>query len=343
MTSFLRSDRSQAVALWLFTVAILVMAMVVVGGATRLTGSGLSITEWRPISGALPPMSQHDWQVEFSRYRQIPQFALVNPTMTLDAFKSIYRWEWTHRLLARLVVAAFIVPFGVFLIRRMVPRRLILPCAGMFVLLALQAAVGWWMVASGLVHLTYVAPERLALHLILALLLFILLIWSGLEAWSGKARQANPTRWRIWSLVFLGGILLQCLLGGLVAGNHAGQVYNDWPLMNGDLWPADYAGKSLWATIAHNAASVQMHHRLGAYLLFAAGLALAWRGWQARYLAPEARGLALAVGAGVTLQALLGVATLMAVAPLWLAMPHQIGALVVLALATGFAWRVRRP
>ena len=343
MTSFLRSDRSNAVALWLFGVALLVMAMVVVGGATRLTGSGLSITEWRPVSGALPPMSQHDWQVEFSRYRQIPQFVLVNPTMTLEQFKGIYWWEWTHRLLGRLVGLAFAVPFVVFLIRRMVPRRLILPCIGLFAMGGLQGLVGWWMVASGLVHRTYVAPERLAIHLGLAFTLFILLVWTGLEAMSGQARQSNPTRWRIWSLVFLGGVLLQCLLGALVAGNHAGQVYNDWPLMNGHLWPADYgAGKGLWATIAHNAASVQLHHRLGAYLLVAAGLTIALRGWNARYLSPEARSLALAIGIAVLLQVLLGIATLMAVAPLWLAMPHQIMAVIVLALATGFAWRVRR-
>jgi cytochrome c oxidase assembly protein subunit 15 len=225
----------------------------------------------------------------------------------------------------------------------MVPRRLIAPCIGLFALGGLQGLVGWWMVASGLVHRTYVAPERLAIHLGLAFILFILLIWTGLEALSGQARQGNPTRWRIWSLVFLGGVLLQCLLGALVAGNHAGQVYNDWPLMNGALWPADYgAGKGIWGAVAHNAASVQLHHRLGAYLLVAAGLTLAWSGWRARYLASEARTLALAVGGVVTLQVLLGIATLMAVAPLWLAMPHQMMALVVLALATGFAWRVRR-
>lgn len=343
MTSFLRSDRSNAVALWLFGVALLVMAMVVVGGATRLTGSGLSITEWRPISGALPPMSQHDWQVEFSRYRQIPQFALVNPTMTLDQFKGIYWWEWTHRLLGRLVGLAFAVPFVFFLVRRMIPRRLIVPCIGLFLLGGLQGLVGWWMVASGLTHRAYVAPERLAVHLGLAFTLFILLVWTGLEAWAGSARQASHTRWRVGSLVLLCGVLLQCLLGALVAGNHAGLVYNDWPLMNGNLFPADYgAGKGLWATIAHNAGSVQLHHRLGAYALFIAGIFTAVRGRQARYLGPEGQALALAVGGVVTLQALLGIATLMAVTPLWLAMLHQIGAVALLAVVTAFAWRVRR-
>jgi cytochrome c oxidase assembly protein subunit 15 len=160
MTSFLRSDRSRPVAVWLLAVAVLVLAMVMVGGATRLTGSGLSITEWKPVTGALPPMGEEAWGNEFAKYQKIPQYQQVNRGMTLAQFKSIYGWEWAHRLLARLVVAAFAIPLVVFLVRRQIPRRLIWRCAGMFGLLAMQAVVGWWMVASGLAGRVSVAPER---------------------------------------------------------------------------------------------------------------------------------------------------------------------------------------
>jgi len=342
MTSFLRSDRSRPVAVWLLAVAVLVLAMVVVGGATRLTGSGLSITEWKPVTGALPPMGEEAWGNEFSKYQKIPQYQQVNRGMTLAEFKSIYRWEWAHRLLARLVVAAFAIPLVVFLVRRQIPRRLIWRCGAMFGLLAMQAVVGWWMVVSGLAGRVSVAPERLATHLGLALALFVLLVWTALDADAGQPRQDNPTRWRPGSLIFLGAAYVQSLLGALVAGAHAGFIYNDWPLMNGKLFPKDYAGEGLWATLAHNQASVQFHHRIGAYLLLAAGLTVAGMAWRARYLADEARVLGLAVGAVVLVQAGLGVATLMAGVPLWLGILHQLGAAILLATATAFAWRVRR-
>lgn len=342
MTSFLRSDRSAPVAVWLFAVAALVLAMVVVGGATRLTGSGLSITEWRPVTGALPPMSDQAWQGEFAKYREIPQYVQVNRGMSLAEFKTIYWWEWGHRLLGRLVGLAFAIPFAVFLIRREIPRRLIWRCGGMFALGGLQGAIGWWMVSSGLADRVSVAPERLAVHLGLALTLFVLLFWTALDAWHGAPRQENPTRWRAVALVFLGAVMLQSLLGALVAGADAGFIYNDWPLMNGALFPRDYAGDSLWATIAHNQASVQLHHRIGAYLLFAGALALGWTAWRHRFLPVEAKRLALAAVAVVLFQAVLGIAALMAGVPVWLGILHQAGAVGVLAVATAFAWRVRR-
>lgn len=342
MTSFLRSDRSRPVAVWLLAIAVLVIAMVLVGGATRLTGSGLSITEWKPVTGAIPPMGEEGWQNEFAKYRQIPQYQQVNRGMSLAEFKSIYRWEWAHRLLARLVVAVFALPLVWFLIRRQIPRRLVWRCAGMFGLLAMQAVVGWWMVASGLAGRVSVAPERLATHLGLALALFVLLVWTALDAEAGQPRQSNPTRWQSGALVFLGAVFLQCLLGALVAGAHAGFIYNDWPLMGGTLFPRDYAGDSLWATLAHNQASVQLHHRLGAYLLLIAALTVAGLAARARRLSRETRVLAFAVGAVTLLQAALGVATLMAGTPLWLGILHQLGALALLATATAFAWRVRR-
>ena len=343
MTSFLRSDRSRPVAVWLFIVAALVLAMVVVGGATRLTDSGLSITQWKPVTGALPPMSAQDWADEFALYKAIPQYQQVNKGMTLEAFKAIYWWEWSHRLLGRLVGAAFALPFAYFLIRREMPRRLIVRCAGLFLLGGLQGAVGWWMVASGLVDRVSVAPERLAIHLGLAFALLGALVWTALDAWSGAARQTVPSPWTRGGLALIGLIFFQILLGALVAGNDAGFVYNDWPLMNGALFPADYGGGGLWATLAHSQAAVQFNHRIVAYLLSAVGVAMAWVAWRSRYLPDEAKLLALATGAAIVLQALLGVVTLVAGVPVWLGMAHQVTAALVLSLAVAFAWRVRRP
>jgi len=343
MTSFLRSDRSRPVAIWLFIVAALVFAMVVVGGATRLTDSGLSITEWKPIMGALPPMSEAAWQADFELYKQIPQYKLVNAGMTIEAFKTIFWWEWGHRLLGRIVGAAFAIPFAFFLIRRMIPRRLIWRCAAMLVLGGLQGLVGWWMVSSGLSERVSVAPERLMTHLGLALALFVMLIWTALDAWAGSPRVEERSPWRGWALALLGAIFFQSLLGALVAGNDAGLVYNDWPLMNGALLPDQYLGKGLWGTLAHSQGAVQLHHRLVAYALFAAGVAVGVLTWRSRHLPREASMAGLAVAIVVTLQAAVGVWTLMAQVPLSLGVIHQAGAAVLLAVATAFAWRVRRP
>ena len=262
MTSFLRSDRSRPVAIWLFIVAAMVFAMVVVGGATRLTDSGLSITEWKPIMGALPPMSEQAWRESFELYKQIPQYQLVNPDMSLEAFKGIFWWEWAHRLLGRVVGMAFAIPFVVFLIRKDIPRRLIWRCAAMLGLGGLQGLIGWWMVSSGLSERVSVAPERLMTHLGLALALFVVLIWTALDAWNGSPRVEERSPWRGWALAFLGAVFFQSLLGALVAGNDAGLVYNDWPLMNGRLFPSDYVGAGFWGTLAHSQAAVQFNHRI---------------------------------------------------------------------------------
>jgi len=343
MTSFLRSDRSRAVAIWLFIVAAMVFAMVVVGGATRLTDSGLSITQWKPIMGALPPMSEQAWRESFELYKKIPQFQLVNPDMTLEGYKGIFWWEWAHRLLGRTVGVVFALPFAVFLIRRAIPRRLIWRCAVMLGLGGLQGLVGWWMVSSGLSERVSVAPERLMIHLGLALALFVVLIWTALDAWSGSPRVEERSNWRGWALAFLGAVFFQSLLGALVAGNDAGLVYNDWPLMNGHVFPAEYVGKGFWGTLAHSQGAVQLHHRLVAYALFVAGVAIGVVGGRDRLLAAGSKAVALAVAVVVTLQAGLGIWTLMASVPIALGVLHQAGAALLLATATVFAWRVRRP
>lgn len=343
MTSFLRSDRSRPVAVWLFVVAVLVFAMVVVGGATRLTDSGLSITQWKPLLGAVPPMSEAAWQANFALYKQIPQYKLVNAGMTLEAYKGIFWWEWSHRQLGRLIGLAFALPLAFFLVRRMIPRRLVWRCVALLGLGGLQGLVGWWMVSSGLSERVSVAPERLMIHLGLALALFVALIWTALDAWSGSPRVEERTNWRGWALAFLGAVFFQSLLGALVAGNDAGLVYNDWPLMNGALVPAEYAGHGFWGTIAHSQGAVQLHHRLMAYVLFVAAIVIGVAATRSRRLPEEARMLAFVLVGAVCVQAGLGVWTLMATVPLALGVLHQAGAALLLAAATAFAWRVRRP
>lgn len=342
MTSFLKDDRSRVVGYWLLFVAVLVLAMVVVGGATRLTDSGLSITEWRPITGALPPLSDAAWQREFALYQQIPQFSQVNPDMTVETFKGIYWWEWSHRFLGRLVGLVFAIPFVVFLIRKDIPRRLIWRCFALLGLGGLQGLVGWWMVSSGLSERVSVAPERLMIHLSLALMLFAGLLWCGFEALAGQGRLDAKGPWARGGLGLTCLIFLQSMLGALVAANDAGKVNNDWPLMNGKLIPSDYAADGVWTTLAHSVAAVQFNHRLVGYILFGLLIAFAIHARRSRHIQPEVRlGAYVLSGLGV-LQVILGVATVLLVAPLWLSIVHQIAATVLLGAAVWLTWRARR-
>jgi len=342
MTTTAEPQTSRATAVWLAGVAAVVLAMVVVGGATRVTGSGLSITEWRPISGAIPPLSHADWARVFDLYRATPQYRLTNQGMSLGQFQSIFWWEWVHRLLGRLLGVVFLIPFLVLLVRRRLPRRLTWRCVGLFALGGLQGAVGWWMVKSGLENRTSVAPERLATHLGLALLLFAALVWTALEAWSGPRRRSGQVEpgWIRASGLFLAAVYLQCLLGALVAGNHAGLVNADWPLMAGRLFPSDYWQGSVWATLAHGAAAVQFNHRLWAYGLLAAGLAMAAA--SLRSGGEAVRPITAAIAVLLLAQVGLGIAALLLTVPLPLAMLHQFTAVTILGAATILAWRARR-
>jgi cytochrome c oxidase assembly protein subunit 15 len=343
-------ERSRLVAAWLFLVAAMVVAMVVVGGATRLTGSGLSITQWKPVTGTLPPLGLHAWQDAFARYQRIPQYRLVNPDMTLDQFKFIYRWEWAHRLLARMVGLVFFLPFVVLLALKRIPHRLVWRCWLLFGLGALQGLVGWWMVASGLEQRVYVAPERLATHFGLALIVFALAIWTGWEAWSGRSRGGEshvPRRWIPWSIALAALIFFQMLLGALVAGNHAGLVDNDWPLMNGRVVPDDYvargaAGHGLWATLAHSPAAVQFNHRMVGYTVFVLAVALAGTMLTSRQASAQVKLAAGVVAVAVSGQVVLGIATVMTAAPLGLSIAHQLWAVVLLTSALWLAWRLQR-
>lgn len=351
MNRFSQSEHSRPVAIWLFLSAALVFAMVVVGGVTRLTGSGLSITEWQPIMGAVPPLSHAEWMEAFDKYKAIPQYQLINAGMSLAEFQGIFWWEWLHRLLGRLIGVVFALPFFFFLLCRLappmswlgrmaMPKRLIVRCAVLLALGGLQGLIGWWMVTSGLSERVTVAPERLAVHLGLAFLIFVGLIWTGLEAWAGPERSRSPGGWSRGAGFLLGLVMVQSLLGALVAGGHAGMVYTDWPLMNGQVLPPVDWGQGALAFL-HDQALTQFNHRIVAYLLLAVVTlyviqALRWR------LAEGMGASAIALAAVVWMQAILGVLTLIHAVPITLGVLHQAGAAVVLGVATVNLWLVLR-
>jgi cytochrome c oxidase assembly protein subunit 15 len=323
-----------AIRIWLLAVAALVLAMVVVGGATRLTESGLSITEWQPVAGALPPLSDAQWELQFEKYKAIPQYQALNPGMSLTAFKTIFWWEWAHRLLGRLIGAAFLLPFLWFLARGRVEARLRPRLWMLFGLGAFQGAVGWWMVASGLAERVEVSQYRLAFHLTLAGLIYVALLWTA----QGLARRSGPpapTRLRVSAKMLLGLMLAQIYLGALVAGLRAGLIYNTWPLIDGHLVPAAAQllfNEPWWRNFFENPLTVQFDHRLLAYALLAAAI---WHAFDVMRSLPPGAGRrgALALAGAVTLQAALGVMTLLAQAPLGLALLHQSMAMIVLTIA----------
>jgi cytochrome c oxidase assembly protein subunit 15 len=318
---------------WLWIVAALVFAMVIVGGATRLTGSGLSITEWKPITGALPPLSTEAWASEFEKYRASPQYQLLNSGMSLGEFQFIYWWEWGHRQLGRFIGFVFLAGFLVVALRRLLPWRQTLTLFGMGLLLGLQGAIGWIMVASGLEPgMVAVAPVKLTLHLTFAGLFFASVV--AFATWLTPLRRIEPARARgvAWTLMAL--TFVQIALGGLVAGSKAGFTFNTWPLMDGSLVPGSatlFAQSPVWENFVDNVALVQFNHRIGAYVLLAVAL---WHAIAMRRAAPGSgvakRATAIA-GMTVT-QAVLGIVTLLLVVPLWAGLAHQALAFAVLAM-----------
>jgi len=342
----LRSPSRRAVGWWLVIMAILVAAMVTIGGLTRLTGSGLSITEWKPVTGVIPPMTHGAWQTAFAKYRQIPQYLLENRGMTLGQFQTIYWWEWTHRLLGRLLAVAFFLPFIVFaatgtIARRDWPRMLLL-----FALGGLQGAVGWWMVMSGLETRVSVSQYRLAIHLGVALLLFAALLWTAFEYLRPRPSSPASISVRDGSARFALGLValayLQMLLGALVAGLHAGLIYNTWPSMDGRAFPESaFALQPWWKNLFENAGLAQFDHRVVAYLVAAAAVAF----WILVRRSPDLRSVRISSGAllaTVVVQVALGVGTLVNQAPLALAALHQATALLLFATALWNAFRSQK-
>jgi cytochrome c oxidase assembly protein subunit 15 len=330
-------DNRAVQRVWLGLVLVAIFALVLVGGATRLTDSGLSITEWKPIHGVIPPLSEAEWQEELELYRQIPEYQLINKGMSLDEFKVIYWWEWAHRLLARGVGVLFAVPFMFFLVTGRW-KSAALAAVRALVLGGLQGAVGWWMVASGLVDRVDVSQYRLATHLTLACLIFAAIVWvmRGLAPHSSDPVPSLGLKRGAGALSAL--ILVQIYLGGLVAGLDAGLASSTWPLMNSAIVPAGLWELSpLWRNFFENELTVQFIHRLGGYLVFAAAL------WHMVASIRHGRGTthcrrAMVLFALVTIQALIGIVTIVTQVPLGWALAHQGWAVVVLGFAVAH-WR----
>jgi cytochrome c oxidase assembly protein subunit 15 len=335
----------RAVKTWLYVLAALVTLMVAVGGATRLTGSGLSITEWRPVTGAIPPLSLEAWQAEFARYQASPQYRLLNEGMSLGDFQFIYWWEWSHRQLGRLVGLVFFVPLAWFWFKGVVRGRFVLGLIAIGALGGLQAAIGWIMVASGLQPgMTAVAPVKLMLHLTVASVILALLVWTAGGVGRRQREHDAPPSARIGSLVLLGLVFVQIALGGLVAGSRAGLTYNTWPLMDGHIVPPHetlFAVSPWWENIVDNPALVQFDHRMMGYAVVAFAL---WHALRLRVRHPGTAAARRATGVAVLAlaQVALGITTLVLVVPFAAALSHQLLAMALLAMAAVHA-RLSRP
>ena len=330
----LNRARPGQLSVWLFVIAAVVLVMIVVGGTTRLTQSGLSMVNWEPVGGVVPPLSEADWNAEFDAYKTSPEFQKINADMTVGDFKGIFFWEYLHRLLGRLLGLALVVPFLWFLARRAVPPGYARRLGGLVLLVGLQGLIGWWMVASGLVDRPDVAHERLALHLTTALVLLVGLIWTALDlralAAGRSAVTGRPVRW-VWPFAVLLGV--QITLGAFVAGLDAGWMYNTWPMMRGSWLPPGLTELSpVWSNLVDNPVAVQFLHRWLAVVVAVAALVVASQLFRA-----GARHYAIALESAVAVQFLLGVFTLLHAVPVGLGVAHQAGAVLVLVITVAAA------
>ena len=316
--------------------------MVVVGGVTRLTISGLSITEWKPVVGVVPPLSAADWAGEFAKYKEIPEYRAVHSLMSLDEFKGIYLWEYTHRLLGRLIALLYTIPFIWFLVRGRLPRRLIVPLCGILLLGFAQGGLGWYMVESGLADRVEVSQYRLVAHLALALAIYAAILWVALGIARGPARANLWQGWRHAGETVLFFVTLTILAGGFVAGLRAGLTYNTFPFMDGRAVPEGYTQLHPFVlNWFENIAAVQFDHRLLAVataVLILVVWAVGWRGVLPRPARAALHGLV----AIVLLQVALGITTLLLVVPIPLAAAHQAGAVLLLTAAIVFRHTLRR-
>ena len=346
-----RGGARRGVRTWLWILFALVLAMIAVGGLTRLTDSGLSITEWRPMSGALPPLSEADWTSEFTKYKASPEGQIINAGMTLEDFKFIYWWEWGHRQLGRLVGLVWAVGYLGFLVTRRMPKgwagRLALPG----LLGGVQGAVGWWMVSSGLKgQMVDVASYRLAFHLGLAFVILGVIAWLALslsrsEAALLQARRSGEPRLFGMATGLLHLAFLQILLGALVAGIDAGRAFPTWPLMGETFFPADAfyipEGGAVWRAFFENPGLVQFMHRMVGYLLAAYGLVVWLKARKSVH--PTTAGAFGAMALMLAVQVTLGILTVLHAAPLSLALIHQLGAAALFVLILRARHRARYP
>jgi cytochrome c oxidase assembly protein subunit 15 len=331
---------TRALRLWLGLVALLIVAMILVGGATRLTDSGLSITEWKPVTGVIPPLTLSAWQEAFDAYQKIPEYLELKRGMSLEGFKTIYWWEWSHRFLGRLIGVAFLMPFLAFWIAGYIPRALLPRLAGLFMLGGLQGAVGWYMVKSGLVARVDVSQYRLAAHLGIAVAILGYTLWLifdlGRERASVTPSDSRASAWIAGTVLVL--IYLQILAGGLVAGLDAGFGYNTWPLINGAFVPSGLGEAQPWVlNLFENPLTVQFDHRMLGYSVVLATILQA--GWLTlRRAAPELVTSAFILMCLALLQATLGVWTLLLAVPIGLGLAHQAGAILLFAAALYHLW-----
>jgi heme a synthase len=336
-----QASPTRAVKWWLFGVAALIAIMVLVGGATRLTESGLSIVEWKPVTGTLPPLDQDQWTAAFDAYKTIPQYRELNAGMSLAEFKTIFWWEWSHRLLGRVIGVAYLLPFLWFLWRGVLSTDLRRRLWLIFGLGALQGAVGWWMVASGLSQRVEVSQYRLATHLVLALLIFAGIVWT-LRRLASRPSLVASSRLKITGVALVVLTFVQLYLGALVAGLRAGRVYNTWPDIDGALIPSAarlFFEEPWWRNLFDNVLTVQFEHRMTAYALFALAVLHALDAVRSR-AAPAVVNGAFWLAAAITLQATLGILTLLNQVPTSLALAHQAVAIAVLTLAVFQAERL---
>lgn len=332
--------RPAALARWLWSVAILVIIVVAVGGITRLTESGLSITEWRPVSGVLPPLNEADWIEAFEKYKQIPEYREINLGMSLEAFKAIFFWEWLHRILGRLVGMALVVPLVWYAWRRAIPAGYGWRLMALVALVGLQGAIGWWMVASGLEYRVDVSHFRLATHLLTALFLLAGLVWTArdLSLLSRNAR-ARAARLTPGAAAVIGVLFFQLLLGAWVAGLNAGYVASTWPLMNGHFVPEgiDWSGGG-WLAFTNDPFLIHFIHRWWSWVAALALLLLA-----RTLLRRGARTEAVLLGAVVAAQMTLGILTVVTGVAMWIAVAHQVVGAVLVAITAAGLHRLGRP
>ncbi len=326
---------ARRLGIWLALWAGMLYLLILIGGATRLTESGLSITEWKPVSGVIPPFGADQWNAAFARYQQIPQYAALNAGMTVGQFQRIFLWEYSHRLWARLVGVAFAVPLLFFLARGMVPRGMRGRLWILLLLLGLQGALGWFMVASGLSGRTEVSQYRLAAHLAAALLIYGATVWTAADflARPRVALTAAERTLRRGAFLVTGLALLTAVAGAFVAGLRAGRVFNTFPLMGGSIVPPGYGVMSpWWRNLFENPGAVQFDHRFLAWSVAGSGLALWWWG-RRKGLSPLTHTALQRVAMVVVLQFSLGIATLLSRVPVVLGVAHQAGAVLLVTTA----------
>ena len=322
-----------AISKWLYFVALLVFIMVVVGGITRLTESGLSITEWKLITGTLPPLSEAAWLSEFAKYKEIPEYTQINGPagMTLVDFKVIYFWEWVHRFLGRLIGLAFALPLAWFLFKRAIPDGYGLRLTVLLALGGMQGVIGWWMVTSGLTERTDVSHFRLATHLLTALLILGALVWTALDLRQLASGQNRQSKLTVFGLVVFIVLFVQLLFGAYTAGLNAGYVSNTWPLMNGSLVPSVINWNTdLWAQLNNNHYMIHFIHRWWAWVTVGFLIVLA------RRIRPQSKKASIAIHSAFGVQILLGIATVVTSVNIHYAVLHQaVGALVVISTTWG--------